>query len=174
MIIWRSTHHNNIDYRRTIHIHPGYDDRGKRDGGWHNDEWIFVVGRDRGALALAVNTARMHGELIKGWSDKQGRDLTLHLSFPSTPEEVLSERSGGCSWLEGQCYTPYSTALGAVEFWPESTYQEFDDVERFYRFVFPWSRLAERFEELYVPRLQASTELPHRCQACGGKGLVPR
>lgn len=180
-IIWRDLTVKepwSLRYRQTIFVREGYDRRNWPGGqhGWRNDEWMFVVGRHRGALTLCANTGRLFGgSLPQGLeSDKQCSDLTLHLSFPSTPEEVLSDPHDGCIWLEGKCYQPYSTALGAYEFWPESSAQEFDNVERFYaRDVFPWLKLVQRFEELYTPRLEASAKLPRRCPTCKGSGLVP-
>jgi hypothetical protein len=184
-----------LPYESQIRYWPGYDCRvkceheKKGDHGQHGDTFCLVVRLvdEEVALDLLCMTYARDGKVCSpGLAGDQGLvtlpQVTLHLSFPTTEEHVLSGCGQECDILiGGRCYS-----TGGSFGWGDKLWTAADTVEAgdailsipAHHLVFDglsiWDRLARELVDA-LPRYKAESEaLPVRCEHCEGKGLIAK
>jgi hypothetical protein len=174
------------ELRRASFRRPGYDCRReckhtpKGDHGWHGDEWIYVVGDEEGALVLTIFANEFEGdpaltaELRRGASERSqracGSDLTLHTRFPIDVEHVREAAQGTkCEYVVGRCFTAWTSARQADDFFTEHGADTFDQSIAF------WDAFSERFLELMADARARRVDTTHaQCPTCAGAGVVAK
>lgn len=174
-----------------IYAECTHDPKGKH--GIHGDEWHYHLHADDDltALCLSVYTSNFPDTIPEShWRDElpksrpiekqvRGSDLSLYARFPVGDGEggdldYLREGGGGFKIdLESEIlaqFRPYSTALGANEFFAEhGDPHQFKQPESF------WKALEAKFaawdDRARTERIDTRYE---RCRACKGRGVTEK
>lgn len=173
--------------KRDFKVQPGYDcmhapcqHTPKGDHGIHGDQWHYSVIRDDGASALSLtvfttnfpSTVPAHKRFYSDGKTESGSDLSMHTNFPTDRESIQHGSKGQkCEYVAGgRCWSDYSTALGAHEFWDEhATKGRKEQPDSF------WLALEARCDELFASANRERADLKWaRCKHCDGVGTIAR
>jgi len=159
--------------RRAFLLKPSYDcgflgekcqHEPKGDHGQDCAKWFYVVGDGKHALDLAVNT----GTSPRGtYAAPKGDYVHFHGPTAYDEEEIKSGSAGSeCEFIEtGRCFGTYSYGEAGLLFAAHGAPQA-EQSEVF------WLALEQLFIQHRGQYLESVAEAPHRCPACGGKGLL--
>lgn len=149
--------------------HPG------SNHGIHCDDWVFVVSEGDLALTLTVFSGIFPASVPivarRAITYPMGADITLHVGFPSTAEEMLGKESRECEHVStGRCFgMRFSTSLGARDFVEEwfDKWKGTDQSEMF------WLAMERRFADWAKEARDGRCDTTHKvCPKCEGIGIV--
>lgn len=180
---------------RAAYVAPGYDcftrpcrHKPRGSHGRHGDEWRLCIRCDDYALELVLHTNVLERAEMISLTDSEWRLVsparcTRHSAFPVEEETVRRGDEPDDCYLLDACYPDGDTLCRfAEEVWTDLDTEAmrpyaFESHESIARRLVEdrpaWHLLTRSLEDFRRQARAAAAELPVRCAACLGRGVVP-